>query len=229
MHKTRFKQAQSLLEEAGKSSKTTEKLKPPKEGKIDSSAYEEILNKIIKTEEFIYSSRPSHHLLQEDAEEFCSNLIDIRNKIDEILAEFGVLEKEDIEEEVKRLSERFIFLTTKGNFKKLLTRWGVEPQRIIVAGVPLEAEDMRILNPNIPESALEPIKKKISHVKKDIDRKMNELDVENILVVVEKDKSGEILVKRAKDNYGAFVIEEDSLKDIDVSEFKRSLKKHLLS
>ncbi len=58
---------------------------------------------------------------------------------------------------------------------------------------------------------------------------MNELDVENILVVVEKDKSGEILVKRAKDNYGAFVIEEDSLKDIDVSEFKRSLKKHLLS
>lgn len=229
MHKTRFKQAQSLLKEAGKSSKTTAKLKKPKEGKIDSSVYGEILNKIIKTEEFIYSSRPSHHLLQEDAEEFCSNLIDIRNKIDEILAEFGVLEKENVEEEVKRLSERFIFLTTKGNFKKLLTRWGVEPQRIIVAGVPLEAEDMRILNPNIPESAFEPIKKKISHVKNDINRKMNELDAENIIVVVEKDKSGEILAKRAKDIYGAVVIEKDGLKDIDVPEFKQSLEKHLLS
>ena len=118
--------------------------------------------------------------------------------------------------EVKKLSERFIFLTTKGNFKKLLTRWGVEPQRIVVAGVPLEAEDMRILNPNIPESAFSPIKKKISHVKNDINRKMNELDVENILVVVETDKSGEILAKRAKDIYGAFVIEKDSLKDIDI-------------
>lgn len=224
MEKIRFQQAQSLLQEAGKSSKSTEKLKNPQEGKIDSAVYEEILNKIIKTEEFIYSSRPTHNLLQEDAEEFCSQLIDIRNKIDEILAEFGVLEKENVEEEVKRLSEKFIFLTSKGNFKKLLTRWGVEPQRIIVAGVPLEADDMRILNPNIPESALEPIKKKISHVKNDINRKMGDLETENIMVVVEKDKSGEVLVKRAKNIYGAFVIEKKSLKDMDILEFKQALK-----
>lgn len=224
MEKIRFQQAQSLLQKAGKSSKSTEKLKNPQEGKIDSAVYEEILNKIIKTEEFIYSSRPTHNLLQEDAEEFCSQLIDIRNKIDEILAEFGVLEKENVEEEVKRLSEKFIFLTSKGNFKKLLTRWGVEPQRIIVAGVPLEADDMRILNPNIPESALEPIKKKISHVKNDINRKMGDLETENIMVVVEKDKSGEVLVKRAKNIYGAFVIEKKSLKDMDILEFKQALK-----
>lgn len=224
MEKIRFQQAQSLLQEAGKSSKSTEKLKNPQEGKIDSAIYEEILNKIIETEEFIYSSRPTHNLLQEDAEEFCSQLIDIRNKIDEILAEFGVLEKENVEEEVKRLSEKFIFLTSKGNFKKLLTRWGVEPQRIIVAGVPLEADDMRILNPNIPESALEPIKKKISHVKNDIKRKMGDLDTENIMVVVEKDKSGEVLAKRATNIYGALVIGKKSLKDMDILEFKQALK-----
>jgi hypothetical protein len=224
MEKIRFQQAQSLLKEAGKSSKRTEKLKNPQEGKIDSAIYEEILNKIIETEEFIYSSRPTHNLLQEDAEEFCSKLIDIRNKIDEILAEFGVLEKENVEEEVKRLSEKFIFLTSKGNFKKLLTRWGVEPQRIIVAGVPLEADDMRILNPNIPESALEPIKKKISHVKNDIKRKMGDLDTENIMVVVEKDKSGEVLAKRATNIYGALVIGKKSLKDMDILEFKQALK-----
>ena len=76
-----------------------------------------------------------------------------------------MLEKENVEEKVKNLSKRYIFLTTKGNFKKLLARWGVEPQRIVVAGVPLEAEDMRIINPNIPESAFEPIKKKISMLK----------------------------------------------------------------
>jgi hypothetical protein len=34
MHKTRFKQAQSLLKEAGKSSKTTEKLKTQRKEKL---------------------------------------------------------------------------------------------------------------------------------------------------------------------------------------------------
>lgn len=224
MDKIRFKQAQTLLKEAGQSQKSTEKLKTPQEGIVDSVAYAEILDNIIKTEEFIYSSRPSHRLLQEDAEEFCNQLINIRNRIDDILADFGVLEKENVEEEVKRLSERFILLTSKGNFKKILTRWGVEPLRIVVAGVPLEAEDMRILNPKIPETALEPIKKKISHVKNDINRKMEQFNVQEILVVVENDKPGEILAKRAEDIYGAKVMMRDSLKDIDAIEFKKTLE-----
>ncbi|OPX59762.1 MAG: hypothetical protein A4E25_00954 [Methanobacterium sp. PtaB.Bin024] len=224
MNKIRYHQAQSLLKEACKSAKNAEKLKTPQEGKIDSVIYGEILKEIIKTEEFIYSSRPTHALDQEDAEEFCNHLIDVRNKIDLILVEFGVLEKEDMEKEVKRLSREFVFLTSKSNFKKLLTRWGVEPQRIVVAGVPLEAEDMRILNPKIPESALEPIKKKISHVKNDIERKMGELNTEKIVVVVENDKSGEILVKRARDIYGSYAIKKDSLKDIEILEFKENLK-----
>lgn len=225
MDKIRFKQAQSLLLESGKSKKGTEKLKTPKEGTLDPVAYAEIINNVIKTEEFIYSSRPSHKLLQEDAEEFCNNLIEIRNKIDDILAEFGVLEKKNTEEEVKRLSEQFIILTSKGNFKKILTRWGVEPQRIVVAGVPLEAEDMRILNPKIPETALEPIKKKISHVKNDINRKMEQFDTQQILVVVENDKSGEILAKRAEDIYSAQVMAMDSLKDTSVLEFRKALER----
>ena len=224
MDKLRFKQAQTLLKEAGQSKKSTEKLKKPHEGIVDSVAYAEILNNVIKTEEFIYSSRPTHKLLQEDAEEFCSQLIDIRNKIDDILVDFGVLEKENVEEEVKRLSEKFILLTGKGNFKKILTRWGVEPLRIVVAGVPLEAEDMRILNPKIPETALEPIKKKISHVKNDINRKMEQFDVQEILVVVENDKSGEILAKRAEDIYGARVMSRDSLKDTNILEFRKALE-----
>lgn len=224
MDKIRFKQAQTLLKEAGQSQKSTEKLKTPQEGIVDSVAYAEILDNIIKTEEFIYSSRPSHRLLQEDAEEFCNQLINIRNRIDDILADFGVLEKENVEEEVKRLSERFILLTSKGNFKKILTRWGVEPLRIVVAGVPLEADDMRILNPKIPETALEPIKKKISHVKNDINRKMEQFNVQEILVVVENDKPGEILAKRAEDIYGAKVMMRDSLKDIDAIEFKKTLE-----
>ncbi|MCC7550245.1 MAG: DUF2100 domain-containing protein [Methanobacterium sp.] len=224
MDKIRFKQAQSLLLKAGKSQGTALKFKTAQEGTINSDRYADIINKIIETEEFIYSSRPTHHLLQEDAEQFCNSLIDIRNKIDDMLVEFEVLERENVEEKVEKLSQEFIILTTKGNFKKILTRWGVEPQRIVVAGVPLDVDDMRILNPKIPESALEPIKKKINHVKNDVNRKIRDLDTENILVVVEKDKSGEVLGKRAEDLYGARVIKKDSLKDTDILEFKRALE-----
>ena len=40
------------------------------------------------------------------------------------------------------------------------------------------------------------------------------MSAENVLVVVENDKSGEILAKRAEDLYSAKVIKEPSLKDL---------------
>ena len=52
-----------------------------------------------------------------------------------------------------------MILTTKNSFKKTITKFGVDPQRIVVAGVPLDPEDMKILNPKIPEAALDPINK----------------------------------------------------------------------
>lgn len=224
MDKFRLKQAQSLLMEAGKSQKNRkEVLEPPHEGNIDSVAIGEIMNTLIDSEEFLYSSRPHHHLLQEDAEVFCNLLLDIRNKIDGLLSEFGVLEKENVEEEIKKLSSNFIFLTSKANFKKLLTKWGVEPQRIVVAGVPLEAEDMKLLNPKIPESALEPIKKKISHVKNDMSRKMDQFATQNVLVVVEDDKTGQLLAKRAEEIYRAKIFKKNNLKELEAFEFKKAL------
>ena len=62
MEKFRLKQTQSLLKEAGKSKNTAEKLKTPKEGKIDVDLFVEILNDMIEAEKFIYSSRPSQKL-----------------------------------------------------------------------------------------------------------------------------------------------------------------------
>ncbi len=66
-------------------------------------------------------------------------------------------------------SKDLLILTTKNSFKKSITKLGVDPQRIVVAGVPLDIEDMKLLNPKIPETALLSIKKKIKHVKNDIE------------------------------------------------------------
>jgi len=226
MEKIRYKQAQTLIKEASKSQRIKERFNTPHEGTINSGTFEEILNNLIDVEEFLFTSRPSHHLSDEDAEKFCAELINIRNKIDEILTEFGVLEERNVEDEIKKLSEGFIFLTSKGNFKKLLNRCGVESQRIVVAGVPLDAEDMLLINPKIPEQALDPIKKKINHVKNDLNRKMKQFDVKDILVVIGNDKAGEVLAKRAEFVYGAQIMKIESIKEINSHDLINKLKNY---
>ena len=223
MDKIRFKQAQKLITEVGKSKKTQEILKKPKEGIIDSKIFGDIINEMIDLEEFLYTSRPTHYLKLNDAQDFCAQLILIRNQIDDILADFAVIEKLNVEEEIKTLSDNYLILTTKSNFKKVLTKLAVDPQKIIVAGVPLQIEDMKTLNPRLPDNALESIEKKISHVKNDINRKKEQFNLENILVVVEKDRAGEILADRAEEIYSAEIISIEGLKDISAGEFLRLL------
>ena len=223
MDKIRFKQAQKLISEAGKSKKPQEVLKKPKEGIIDSKIFGDILNEMIDLEEFLYTSRPTHYLKLKDAQDFCQQLIHIRNQLDDLLSDFGVIEKLNVEEEIKALSDNYLILTTKSNFKKVLTKLAVDPQKIIVAGVPLQIEDMKKLNPHLPDNALKSIEKKISHVKNDINRKKEQFNIENILVVVEKDKTGEILANRATELYSAKVICVEGLKDINASEFLKLL------
>jgi len=225
MEKLRLHQAQLLIEEAGKSKTTCEKFKTPNEGNIDVNLFGEILDELIEAEEFIYSSRPSHKLNENDANLFCGKIISVRNKIDGMLANFGVIEKESIEEEIKKLSEGLLILTSKGNFRKMISKFGVDAQQILVAGVPLEVEDMKIINPKIPEAALGAISKKIEHVKNDINRKMSSLSLEKILVIIESDKASELLGKRAEDIYDANVVTLDNLKDMTPEEFKDIITK----
>ncbi|WP_424354165.1 DUF2100 domain-containing protein [Methanobacterium sp. MBAC-LM] len=225
MEKLRLHQAQLLIEEAGKSKTKGEKFKSPKEGNIDVKLFGGILDELIEAEEFIYSSRPSHKLNENDANLFCGKILNVRNKIDSMLANFGVIEKESVEEEIKKLSEGLLILTSKGNFRKMISKFGVDAQQILVAGVPLEVEDMKIINPKIPEAALGAISKKIEHVKNDIDRKMSSLNLEKILVIIESDKASELLGKRAEEIYNANVVTLDNLKDLTPEEFKDIITK----
>jgi hypothetical protein len=220
MEKLRFQQAQQLIEEAGKRETVAGKLKIPQEGVINADIFTKTLNELIEAEEFVYSSRPSHKLSEDEAKQFCNKILSVRSNLDEILSDFGVIEKESVEEEIKKLSENILILTSKSNFKKVFAKFGVDPQKIVVAGVPLEVSDMKILNPKIPDAALAGISKKIEHVKNDIGRKIDSLNLEKILVIVEADKAGEVLGERSKDIYNAEVVFFDNLKDITPEDFK---------
>lgn len=223
MDEFRYKQAQKLIREAGIFKGTKETLKKPQEGIIDSELFGNILNEMIDLEEFLYTSRPTHYLKKEEAQDFCEKVIFIRNQLDSVLSDFGVLEKTNAEDEIKTLSDKYLILTTKSNFKKVLTKFTVDPQKIVVIGVPLQVDDMKRLNPHIPNSALESIEKKISHVKNDIARKKEQFNLENVLVVSENDKPGEILADRARELYDAKTISLEGLKDLTAEEFLKLL------
>jgi hypothetical protein len=219
MENFRIKQAENLLRAAANNMSKDEELKNPKEGSIDVDVFENIIKNVLEAEEFIYTSRPHHTLNQEEAIKFINNIISARNEIDKILGDFGVLDEKNPEENVKEHFKDYLILTTKNNFKKTISKFGVDPQKIVVAGVPLIAEDMKILNPKLPDTALESIKIKIQHVRNDIERKMEQFKLNNIVVLVEKDKSGELLGIRANELYNAKVVAIDNLKDISIDEF----------
>ncbi len=214
MENYRLKQAQELINKASNKSSADFSLKTPESGNIDVKAFEKIFKEIISAEEFIYSSLPSHDLSQTDAKEFTKYLISARNEIDSILADFKVIEKEEEKIDINKLTETILFITSKNNFKKVLKKIGVDVQRIIVASVPLNVEDMKEINPKIPEQALDGIKTKVEHIHNDINRKINSLKPEKIIVLAEDDLNGQLLAKRANDQYNAVIYLNNNLKDL---------------
>ncbi|MCK9151505.1 DUF2100 domain-containing protein [Methanobacterium alcaliphilum] len=223
----RTKQAENLIIKAGKSTNQKEILKDPQKGIIDVKLFEKALKNLIETEEFIYSSLPSHELNSEESKKFTQNLLEIRADINSMLSDFGVIEKADEKVNISELSQKFLIITTKNNFKKALQKLGVDVQQIVVASVPLEIDDMKKINPKIPEAALKGINKKIEHVKNDIQRKTEKLGLNEILVLVEADVNGEVLGERAKEHYNAHVAVHEKLKDISSSELIEIFNKTL--
>ncbi|MDZ4172618.1 MAG: DUF2100 domain-containing protein [Methanobacteriaceae archaeon] len=216
MDKNRFNQAENLIKKAASVENKTEVIKEAQEGIINIELFDKTLKDLIEAEDFIYSSLPFHKLNLEESKLFTRKILDARENINEMLADFGVIEKPKSEEKISDLSRELLIITTKNNFKKSLIKLGINVQQIVVAGVPLKAEDMKKINPKIPDTALNGISKKIEHVQNDIIRKMDKMNLKYVLVLAEPDLNGNILGKRAKENYNAFINLEKDLKDIKV-------------
>lgn len=214
MNQNRLNQAEHLIKKAGSMIDSSETIKEPQEGIINVKLFEKALKDLIEAEDFIYSSLPSHKLNLEESKLFTRKMLDARENIQGILADLGVMEKEKSENKISDLSQGFLFVTTKNNFKKVLVKLGIDVKQIVVAGVPLDIEDMKEINPNIPDAALNGISKKIEHVNNDIKRKMGKMDLKKVLIVAEPDISGKILGKRGKDLYSANITLESDLKDL---------------
>lgn len=218
MEDVRLKQAQNLIIKSTERKTNQTVLKEPKAGNIDVKNFENIYRNIIKAEDFIYSSLPTHNLDEKTAKEFTKCLLEARGNIDSILSGFGVLEEQEDDVDLSELSASILFITPKNNYKKTLKKLGINTANIIIAEVPLKIEDMKEINPKIPDGALKGISKKIEHIHNDIERKISSINPEKIIVVGEKDINGQLLGKRAEEKYNSTSFLKDNFKDLTEEE-----------
>lgn len=214
MDKIRLKQAENLIIKASDGVNKVEKMKVAQEGKINITSYEKAIKELISLEDFIYSSLPNHKLDSKNAKEFTDKLINVRENIDNLLRDFGVLEKIDSKEKVDTVSKEILIILPKNNIKKSIVKLGINAQNIVVASVPLTVEDMKEINPKLPDNAINGISKKIEHINNDIKRKMENFNLKHVLVLAEPDINGKLLTKRAHEMYSANTHLEDDLKNI---------------
>jgi len=221
MEKIRLEQAEELIRKSCTNIRRESRFRDPHDGVIDTRKFQEALMELIEAEDHIYASLPSHELTGEDVYDFCRRLMAAREAIDGMLADFGVIEREDPSERIKKASKGKLIIVNNSSVKKLLVKVGVEPGNILVAGAPLSVDDMKKINPRIPDAALKGIEKKIEHLKNDIERKLEDLG--EILVIGEPDKSTGLLASRAEELYGAGVILDENIRDLTPEEILKLL------
>jgi len=222
MEKIRIKQAEKLIRQACTKQKRT-MMKKPEAGVINVRNFEDTIKELIKAEDYIYESLPTHRLSKEEASGFCQHLLKARAKIDKILSDFKVLEIEDLKDKIRKLSQDVLIITTKSDIRRSLSKRGIEAPHIIVTGAPLSVEDMKKINPKIPEKTLESIKKKIEHTKDDIKRKIENMGIKKVIVLAEPNPTSKLIGKKAEELYNAKVILYKDPKDIPDDELIKIL------
>ncbi|MBS7250484.1 MAG: DUF2100 domain-containing protein [Candidatus Freyarchaeota archaeon] len=120
-----------------------------------------------------------------------------------------------------------LFIVVSSSARKRLLDLGVDPRFVVVTGGPLDVSDVKILNPNISDGALENVRRKVESVWRDIERKAPE--ARRVLILAEAGNRGDLMVsERAgeierRTGVKTFVKIFSSLKDLSPEFFEEFL------
>ena len=90
-----------------------------------------------------------------------------------------------------------LFVVVSSSARKRLLDLGVEPRFVVVTGGPLNAVDVKALNPGISDEALEMVGRKVESVWREIESRAAE--AERIVVLVEEGSEGGMMVSERAD------------------------------
>ncbi len=179
--------------------------KDAKSGNINVDEFKRAMYALIEADDYLYKKAPNHDLNDDEAKLFCKLIIQTQKHLNNVLKGFG------FEFEEKVLDTKALYIVS--NKKLLKNLKNKEPNLNIISteGV-LEPEDMKIVNPKIPEKALKGIEKKCNIVKEQISKLINNINPSKVIVVVDEGNKGdELIYLRAKELYGAEKIPIDEL------------------
>ncbi len=211
----RINQARKLLESCRLNASIKVPGKP--KGNVEIRVIRDLIQDLIEIEELLRIKIPLEEIEGEYAEFTISTLLDMRGKLDNMLAGFGVEGVKAPEKEIdlnEKMADKIIILMRSSDRKKLSDH--IDARRIIATGTPLFIEDMRALKPDLPDSAIKGIEKKIEGVKREIENKINEFSIEEIIVLME---DGDKYLEKAKDLYeNVRVVTCEKISDLSRSE-----------
>ena len=179
--------------------------KDAKSGNIDINEFKKAMYALIEADDYLYKKAPHHELNDDEAKLFCKLTLQTQKHLNNVLKGFGF----EFEESILDINALYI-VSNKKLLKNLKNK---EPNLNIISteGV-LEPEDMKVVNPKIPEKALKGIEKKCNIVKEQISKLINNINPSKVIVVVDEGNKGdELIYMRAKELYGAEKVYIDEL------------------
>jgi len=154
----------------------------------------EAIDDLVDLKIIIRKITPNYELNNIQKDEFISKLQHLYTSLHPIfstyLKEESVLEQQGFIEEkrekiIKAFSRGNYLLVSSNSAKNNLKDLGADPRNIMVSGGPFFLEDYQKVDPNIPDHALEGIKKKCERVKEELKSKIWENN--DLYFIYEKD------------------------------------------
>jgi len=168
---------------------------------------------------------PNYDLDNDINEKFVSLLNSLKDKLNPFFNKYleqGNLSEQGIETNSKK---KAIFdLLTNGHFalisanssKKKLKNLGINPKYLIVTGGPFFIEDYHLVNPNIPENALNGLKIKIDRLIKQLkDENWNDKD---LYFIYETSNTTDKLILKKLDQISKMI--DKDIKSIEINSWK---------
>lgn len=147
----------------------------------------------------IRSFAPGYDLDSATEERIRSLLRAVREALGGTMEKFGLQQLEEGgKSEVGKVDlSGILFVVVSSSARKRLLDLGVEPRFVVVTGGPLNAVDVKALNPGISDEALEMVGRKVESVWREIESRAAE--AERIVVLVEEGSEGGMMVSERAD------------------------------
>ncbi|MBD3193996.1 MAG: DUF2100 domain-containing protein [Candidatus Lokiarchaeota archaeon] len=183
---------------------------------------------LIDIKVLIRKTTPEYQFEGNNKIKLMEHLQSIQNKLIPVFSDHLNLEiNESIEEKVEEKIKSIQKWVHNGNFllvssnsaKKKLKNLNIDPRQIIVSGGPVFYEDYQKVNPQIPDNALEGIKKKCEYLLNDI--KQKDWSDNDLIFLYEKDDLSDTLTLEKIDRISNLLGNERGVKTIEITSWDK--------